>query len=453
MSFSYDRYERQRRRQTYGGRSTLGYWVPLVLSVTVATIGVAAWIWSERRDDDDGDDDYDRREGEYRDQRVPRPYGPGDAAGPPETDYAYRRETETTQVEDEGMFSRVSGALRRTPSPQQIFDSARGKVAAGMTAAGAAVGGALSSIREEDKDDFGDHSRWSEEAESRQTNVDVQSTQRARDIASDTATPLMPSARQGGPSQSRGSSRKRTVAVVVSADSESITEAHDINDYEHASILSHLSHHINADSATIYVLIYVPDLKQHPLSSHPTRTAPSITSSYSNIGQEDLQTPNEEAEKPLSTVDPIPLSSPSPPSRLPESASPFFSALYTQAQTLVDKETMILPFTTKTGHVNLLRHLAPEVVYIQESLSGEDGDAISQVSGWVGQVVIVVGDEDGHGGLVDSEDDSGAAALSGQHKGNSWWEKGDRVGLGKGIEVVEGLRIGEDWARRVGGKE
>jgi hypothetical protein len=61
----------------------------------------------------------------------------------------------------------MQGALRRTPSPQQIFDGASRKVAAGVTAAGAFVGNALTSIREENRGDFEDHSRWSEEAQSR----------------------------------------------------------------------------------------------------------------------------------------------------------------------------------------------------------------------------------------------------------------------------------------------
>src|SRR5689334_22301582 len=31
-------------------RSALGYWIPLALTVTAATVGLAAWIWSERDD-------------------------------------------------------------------------------------------------------------------------------------------------------------------------------------------------------------------------------------------------------------------------------------------------------------------------------------------------------------------------------------------------------------------
>lgn len=110
---------------------------------------------------------------------------------------------------------------------------------------------------------------------------------------------------------------------------------------------------------------------------------------------------------------------------------------------------MVLPFTTPSGHINLLRHLAPEVVYIQDSLSGDHGELVTQMSGWVGQVVVVVGAEGGHGGLVDSEDETALGA----ERIAKWWQQGDQVGLGKGIEVVDGMRIGEDWRRRVGGHE
>lgn len=30
-----------------------------------------------------------------------------------------------------------------------------------------------------------------------------------------------------------------------------------------------------------------------------------------------------------------------------------------------------------------------------------------------------------------------------------WWEMEERVGRGRGVVVVEGLRVGDDWARRV----
>lgn len=100
---------------------------------------------------------------------------------------------------------------------------------------------------------------------------------------------------------------------------------------------------------------------------------------------------------------------------------------------------MILYFTTPSGHVHILRHLAPHTVYMQDSLSGKDGAVVANLAGWVGQVVIVVGAEGGHGFLVDSDDEGGHKAK----KVDRWWERGERVGLGKGADVVEGVHISE----------
>lgn len=97
----------------------------------------------------------------------------------------------------------------------------------------------------------------------------------------------------------------------------------------------------------------------------------------------------------------------------------------------------------------MLRQVAPQVVYVQATLSGDNGEHVKNVSSWVGQVVLVVGDELGHGGLVDSEDERGA---SGDEARQRWWQHDSRIGLGQ-IEVVEGLRIGEDWRRRVRGHD
>ena len=209
MSYSYDHYERQRRR-TYSAstrRSAFGYWIPLALTVTVATVGLVAWIWSERKDGDD-EEDY-KRTGEGRPQGY-RDVGPG---GVP-----YAPEGQSIHMEDDSMISRMSGALRRTPSPQQILDGASRRVAAGVAAAGAAVGGALSSIREEDKRDYEDHARWSDEADSRggkpsQQTLDPQAGQNS-------------SSNRQAPSGMRPGGKTRTVAVVVSAETD---HTHDDN--------------------------------------------------------------------------------------------------------------------------------------------------------------------------------------------------------------------------------
>lgn len=208
MSYSYDRYERQ-RRSTYGAstrRSAWGYWVPLAVTVTAAAVGLAAWIWSERKDGDDDDDEYYKRRSENRGEGPPPPgyggqgqppYGPG-PQGPP--------------TEDHSIVARMSGAIRRTPSPQQIFDGASRRVVAGVAAAGAAVGGALSSIREEDKRDFEDHSRWSEEAETRATDAPSQ---------------------HGSEAHVKRDSKRKTIAVVLSAES----------DYDHSAETSYHQEH------------------------------------------------------------------------------------------------------------------------------------------------------------------------------------------------------------------
>ncbi|MCJ1315004.1 hypothetical protein MMC15_000318 [Xylographa vitiligo] len=428
---SYDRLETSRRRQGYGAstrRSTFGYWVPLVLTVTVATIGLAAWIWNERSDDDDYDDNRKRPGG------PPPVYG---NVGPGQP--AYARGPEILQPDDASMMARMSGALRRTPSPQQIFDGASRRVVAGVAAAGAAVGGALSSIREEDKRDFEDHSRWSEEAKAQVVGAPQ------REMPQPGPVPAMDlSSRQASQGPKSGEKRK-AVAIVVSAESKHHGPHEEEAAYiqAHASILSHLPDHID-DDCRVFILIYSPDLKKHPLGAHssPSRLPASITSSYSNIGHEDLHTPGEESEKLLTAIEPYPETSPQ--------RSDMFNALYNEAQGLVEKPTMIMPFTTASGYVHLLRHVAPEVVYVQSTLSGPGGDAVKHISGWVGQVVLVVGDDSGHGGLVDSEDERGA---HGDDLRDNWWHDDPKIGLGKGIEVVDGLRIGEDWRRRVRGHD
>lgn len=195
-------------------------------------------------------------------------------------------------------------------------------------------------------------------------------------------------------------------------------------------------------------MIYDPSLNAHPLASHTTtpttgQLPASVTSSYSNIAPEDGQSP------PPSTTAIATAPSTLPPSATSRSAK--FNTLYAQALALVDTPAMVMPFTTPAGYVALLKHTAPEVVYVQAPLAGVAGEAIKHVAGWVGQVVLVVGDESGHGGLVDSEDEHGGPG--GEGGAEKWWVDDPKIGLGKGIEVVEGLRVGEDWRRRVKGHD
>ncbi|RAH79834.1 hypothetical protein BO86DRAFT_342644 [Aspergillus japonicus CBS 114.51] len=431
MSFPYSQDARRRRVgagtgfSSSGRRTVLGYWVPLALTVGIATVGIAAWIWSERSEDDDDDNDRDRRRD---DEPFPAP-GPGSEAYPAGGDYEgmYARSTATDvhggHPEDASMMARMQGALRRTPSPQQILDGASKRVAAGMAAAGAFVGGALTSIREEDRGDFEDHSRWSEEVESRANRRE----QPAR-AASTTREAV------SGPAPT--DKRRKTIAIVVSSETPRVDPEEIIS--QHASILSHLPEHVNLDTTRVFIMIYAPGLKHAPSQGGSSPPTLSVTSSYSNIAPEEATSPGEVPSRELSGE--------SRATDEHEGTTPLFRTLYTQAQALVEKPNAIMPFSTATGFVHLVRHISPDTVYVQESLAGKDGEAVHHISGWVRQVVVVVGDEGGRGGLIDSDDESALA-----DKGEKWWQKEGTTGLGKRIDVVDALRVGDDWRRRVSG--
>lgn len=114
-----------------------------------------------------------------------------------------------------------------------------------------------------------------------------------------------------------------------------------------------------------------------------------------------------------------------------------------------------MPFSTSTGYIHILRHLSPSLIYLPNLsvLAGHNGQHIQQLKGWVGQTILIVGD-DGAGGLIDTETDTeDEASRRGMQKEeiyNKWWETSDLVGLGKDVEVVDIGRMGEDWSRRVG---
>ncbi len=109
---------------------------------------------------------------------------------------------------------------------------------------------------------------------------------------------------------------------------------------------------------------------------------------------------------------------------------------------------MVIPFTTLTGHVHILRHLAPDYVFLEESLAGSNGEVVNHLQTWLRQDIVLVVGAGGHGGLADSESE---AEQSG--KAENWWEREDRVGRGRGVVVVESVRVGDDWARRIEGRE
>ncbi|WEW54628.1 hypothetical protein PRK78_000048 [Emydomyces testavorans] len=423
-----DRYLGDNRRRgssgfsSNGRRTALGYWIPLAVTVTVAAVGLAAWVWSERNEDDE-DEYHDGRDG-----RTPIGLDPG------AEEFADARGTATgvqieSHDEEHTVISRMQDAWRRTPSPQQLFDGASKKVAASVAAAGAVVGGALSAIREEGPGDFEDHSRWAEEPA-----PSAVAGPQTRAVAGGNSPVTL--------SAAEPTSRKRkTVAIVVSSVSNS--EVDDDGVSEHASILSHLPEYIEPDTARVFVLIYAPGMQPRgAIEGGQSRSTMSVASSYSNISPEEAAGAEHARSTDLSDVEPSPIIDDFP------SASPFFKTLYRQAQALVDKETMIMPFSTPTGHVHILRHLSPDLVYIQESLTGDKGETVHSLTGWVRQVVVVIGDEGGRGGLVDSDDESALGT-----RGERWWQKEGVIGLGKRIDVVDGARAGDDWKRRVCGHE
>lgn len=239
MSYSYER----QRRTSYGAatrRTAWGYWIPLAVTVTVATAGLVAWIWKERSEEEDdnlppgseGPPGYENAppppSGYFPPQQsYPNAPPPGFQGGPGQPPYEpglqgqppYMPGLGGPPAEDESIVARMSGALRRTPSPQQIFDGARKNVVAGVAAAGAAVGGALSSITEEDKVGYEDHSRWSEEADSQTGGSAGRNGPELRDVESSSSV----TARQAAYSGAKVGGKRKTVAIVVSAET----------DYEH----------------------------------------------------------------------------------------------------------------------------------------------------------------------------------------------------------------------------
>jgi hypothetical protein len=180
-------------------RGVWSHWVPLAVTLTVATAGLAVWAWSQRKDSEEeehepgldyNDGDYNNADygdnppyGATRDNRPPPPMaGPGDSQ-------SFGVAPAQSDISAAGWGARMSGALRRTPSPQQFLDSTGKTVAAGVAAAGAVMGKALASIREEDKPE---NNPWSEEADAKKERAPFNSAK-----------------------------RRKTVAVVVSADSAS----------------------------------------------------------------------------------------------------------------------------------------------------------------------------------------------------------------------------------------
>lgn len=226
-SFNYDRYDR-RQSSSNRSRSALGYYVPLILTVTVATAGLAAWVWSARESSTDysSDDDLSYGEDSANERRSRKP-SRGDLSRD-----ATGLSTGVTH-EENTLLGRAQGVIRRTPSPQQFFDTVSKKTAAGWAAASTAAGAALASIREEDKDEaFGDHSRWSEEATIRRS-VEAQSRDSAAAVEKQTRS--FSESLKNPPAYGK----RKTVVLVVSAESLMDNPHDDEGSYRSETAVSH----------------------------------------------------------------------------------------------------------------------------------------------------------------------------------------------------------------------
>ncbi|KAH9869982.1 hypothetical protein J1614_006903 [Plenodomus biglobosus] len=445
--FNYDRYDR--RQSSTKTRSALGFYVPLILTVTVATAGLAAWVWSAREDSQEYSSDDDLSYGEDSSQEKRHGKAPlgevrRDVTGLSQGithDDDYNNQNNN---DNNSFLGRAQGVIRRTPSPQQLFDSVSKKTAAGLAAAGAAAGAALASIREEDKDEaFGDHNRWSEEAAIRRS-VEAQSRDSA--AAVDTQTKSFAASIKNGPQYT---GKRRTVVLVVSAESLMDRDDDDHGAYrsENATILSHLPE-TDFQKTKLFILVYTPSLRSRP-QSRANNSSP-LGSSYSAISAP--RTPGEE----LQSIDPRPEDVVYTPALSARSSDNIlWNTLHAQALRLVENSAMVMPFATPAGYVHMLRHIAPELVYVVDALSGEQGRNIEDLKRWVGQIIVVVGaDGTGLGGLVDTDDEGPAhKGKSTEHSVSKWWENADMVGLGKGVEIVDASRLADDYERRVGGRE
>lgn len=107
-----------------------------------------------------------------------------------------------------------------------------------------------------------------------------------------------------------------------------------------------------------------------------------------------------------------------------------------------------------------MRHIQPEIIYLQESLAGPDGSVITSLQTWLRHdIVLVVGAEQGDGGLADSDSDDDDTEKNGEKEKKDeevkWWQKEERVGRGRGVVVVDvrAGKLGDDWVRRVQGQE
>lgn len=336
-------------------------WIPLAVTVTAVAVGIAAWVWSERRDSDDEVEDQSEHD-------EPRPND-----RPPTHEHAREQQqsgsalhplNSSDQQPPSTLYARMTNVINRAPSPQQFLSDTSKRMAAGVAAAGAVVWPSKTL-------DFRDHQRWQEEEQIRAAEalLSTQQTDRdhkeaethiqksANEVATDSST-IGVVTQQGRQSQAqravqgRGKTagKRKIIAVVVS--SVEVEDDDDATTSLGRSLLEQLKHtpmeHYDTD---LLVLIYAPHLTSYP----------SSLTAQSQSAMPDISAPT-----------------------LP------YAKLEAQALSLVPHPAHILPFTTPTGCIHLLRHLAPNVVYVQEDLvGGRHTDHLGQLKGWVGQTVLV----------------------------------------------------------------
>jgi len=257
----------------------------------------------------------------------------------------------------------MTSVISRAPSPQQLISETSKRMAAGVAAVW--PGKSL---------DFRDHERWQEEEQIRAAeallseqhigNQDLHAEVLTQASADETAAGMgivgvvdqqQRKAQTRRIVQARGKNggKRRTIAVVVSS---VIAENQDGLQAPGYSIFEQLGHHQTIDAATtdLLILIYAPSVK-----------------SYSSFLTMQAQAESENAN----VLQPL----------------PFHSILVDKAASLVPHPAHILPFTTPTGYIHVLRHLAPDIVYVQENMmNGEHQSLVAQLKGWVGQTVLVV---------------------------------------------------------------
>lgn len=93
----------------------------------------------------------------------------------------------------------------------------------------------------------------------------------------------------------------------------------------------------------------------------------------------------------------------------------------------------IMPYMIEEALMPLLRHLAPEAVYLDESLVGEGGSTVAGLldGNWVGAVVVATADQGKGKGAIDG------------------WQQGMQK-YGRRCTVIARSGIRSDWAGRVG---